>query len=191
MLAPICLSILSSSSYGLGGTQSPLVKILGLPPWILNPYMSMSYGQGIFPTLSYSLCGLTMGYSFNPMMGQPLRPLISSPYSFLSQSPEMLLSTSLGLSLADLPGLLDIDDEEPPPLVVEPPACSSCIVMGGTVPTITVSLSMVETTLSASPRLSPRVNTSSTSTVGRDVQRVIQQHPPTSANKALVQAGVG
>ena len=132
-----------------------------------------------------------MGYNFDPMMGQPLRPSISSSYSFLLQSPETLLSTSLGLSLANLPGLLDIDDEEPPPLGVEPPAHSSHIVTGGMVPTITISLSVVETTLSALPRLSPRVSSSSTSTVGRDVQRVIQQHPPTSANKALVQAGVG
>ena len=132
-----------------------------------------------------------MGYNFNPMMGRPLRPSISSSYSFLLQSPEMLLSTSLDLSLADLPGLLDIDDEEPPPLVVEPPAHSSHVVMGGMVPTVTISLSAAETTLSALPRLSPRVSTSSTSTVGRDVWRVIQQHPPTSANKALVWAGVG
>ena len=188
--APIHLSILSGSSCGPGGTQSPLVKTLGLPPGIPYPSMSMSYGQGIFPTLSYSLWGLTMGYNFDPMMGQPLRP-ISSPYSFLSQSPEMLLSTSFGLCLADLLGLLDIDDEGPPPLVVEPPAHSSHVVTGGTVPTITISSSVVETTLSASPKSSPRVSTSSTSTVGRDMQRVIQQHPPTSVNKALVQAGVG
>ena len=147
--------------------------------------------MGIFPTPSYSSCRLTVGYNFNPMMGQPLRPSVSSPYSFLSQSPEMLLSTSFGLSLVDLPGLLDIDDEGPPPLVVEPPACSSHIVMGGTVPTITISSSVVETTLSASLRLSPRVSTSSASTVGRDVWRVIQQHSPTSAKKALVQAGAG
>ena len=186
MLAPIHSSIPSSLSCGPGGTQPPLVKTLGLPPGILYPSMSMLYGQGIFPTLSYSLWGSTMGYNFDPMMGQPLRPSISSPYSFLSQSPEMLLSTSLGLSLVDLPDLLDIDDEGPPPLVVEHPAHSSHVVMGGTVPTITVSSSVVETTLSASPRLSPRVSTSSTSTVGRDVWRVVQQHPPSSANKVLV-----
>ena len=115
MLAPICLSILSGLSCGLGGTQSPLVKTLGPPPGILYPSMSMSYGQGIFPTLSYSSWGSTMGYNFDPITGQSLRPSISSPYSFLSQSPETLLSTSFGLSLVDLPDLLDIDDEGPSP----------------------------------------------------------------------------
>ena len=132
-----------------------------------------------------------MGYNFDPMTGQPLRPSISSPYSFLSQSPELLLSTSFGLSLVDLPGLLDVDDEGPPPLVVEPPAHSSHVVMGGMVPTITISSSVAETTLSASPRSSPRVSTSSASTVGRDVWRVIQQHSPTSAKRHWFELGLG
>ena len=167
--APIHLSIFSGLSYGLGGTQSPLMKTLGPPPEIPNPSMSMSYRQGIFPTLSYPSGGLTMGYNFDPMTGQHLRPLISSSYSFLLQSPEMLLSTSLDPSLVDLLAPLDIDDEEPPPLVVESPAHSSCVVTDGTVPTITVSLSVVETTLSASPRSSPRVSASSASTAGKDV----------------------
>ena len=61
----------------------------------------------------------------------------------------MFLSMSINLSLADLPALLDTDNEECPPLVVEPPAHSSQVVMDGTVPTITVSSSVVETTLSA------------------------------------------
>ena len=54
---------------------------------------------------------------------------------------------SINLSLADLPALLDTDDEECPPLIVEPPACSSQMVMGGMVPTITVSSSVAETTV--------------------------------------------
>ena len=75
--APICSSIFSSLSYGLGGTQSPLIRPLGPPPGILYPLMSMSYGQGILPTLNYPSWGSTMGYNFNHMMGQPLRPLIT------------------------------------------------------------------------------------------------------------------
>ena len=133
-----------------------------------------------------------MGYNFDPMTGQPLRPSISSGYSFLSQSPEMLLSTSLGPSLADLPGLLDIDDEEPLPLVVEPPACSSCIVMGwGGTHYNHLLLCGGDNSVSLTQVEVPRVSTSSTSTVGRDVWRVIQKHPPTSGKKVLVQAGVG
>ena len=73
----------------------------------------------------------------------------------------------------------------------KPSACSSQMVMGGMVPTITVSSSVAETPLSALPRLSPRVCTSSASVAGRDVQRVMQQHPLTSPNTALVRAGVG
>ena len=72
-----------------------------------------------------------MGYYFDPMMGQPLRPAIPISYPFLLQSSEMLLSTSLCLSLADLPSLLDEDDEESSPFVVEPPSRSSCVVTGG------------------------------------------------------------
>ena len=120
---------------------SPLIRPLGPPPGIPYPLMSMSYGQGIFPTLNYPLWGLTMGYNFDPMTGQPLRPSIPSSYPFLLQLPETLLSTSLNLSLVDLPALLDADDEEPP-LVVEPPVHSSHMVMGWMVPTITVSSSV-------------------------------------------------
>ena len=92
---PIHLSIFSSFSYHLGGTQSPLVKPLGPPPGILYPLVSMPYRQGIIPTPSHSLWGLTTGYNFNPMIGKPLRPSIPSSYPFLLLSLEMLLSTSL------------------------------------------------------------------------------------------------
>ena len=172
---PIHLSIFSSSSYGLGGTQSPLVKPLGPPPGILYPSVSMPYRQGIIPTPSHSSWVLTTGYNFNPITGQPLRPSIPSSYPFLSLSSEMLLSTSLCPSLVDLPSLLDEDNEESSPLVVGSPAHSSHVVMGGTVPTISVSSSGAETTLSASSRSILQISTSTASTAGRDVQRVIQQ----------------
>ena len=67
-------SILHGFGYGLGGTSSPLLRPLGPPPRILYPSMPMSYGQGILPTLNYSVMGSTMGYNFDPMMGQPLQP---------------------------------------------------------------------------------------------------------------------
>ena len=57
-------------------------------------------------------------------------------------------------------------------------------------PTITVSSSAAETTLSASPRMTPRVSTSCANVAG-DVRRVIQQHPHSSPNRVLIGAGVG
>ena len=48
-----------------------------------------------------------------------------------------------------------------------------------------------ETTLSASPRLTPRISTSSANMVGGDVWRVVQQCPLASPNMALIGAGVG
>ena len=70
--ATVSASILHSSGYGLGGTSSPLLRPLGPPPGIPYPSMPMSYRQGILPTLNYSAMGSTMGYNFDPMMGQPL-----------------------------------------------------------------------------------------------------------------------
>ena len=121
-------------------------------------------------------------------MGQPLWLLISSSYPFLSQSPGMLFPTSISPKLVDLPTLLDIE-EEGCPLVVGPPSHLSQVVMGWMIPTIMVPSSAVETTLSASPRLTPRVSTSSANVAGGDVYRVIQQCPLTSPNMALIGAG--
>ena len=70
--ATVSASILHSSRYGLGGMSSPLLRPSGPPPGILYPSMPMSYGQGIWPTSNYSAVGSTMGYNFDPMMGQPL-----------------------------------------------------------------------------------------------------------------------
>ena len=146
-----------------------------LPPGIPYPLVSVPYGQGVFPTPSYSSWGSTLGYNFDPMTGQPLRPVVPSSYPFLSQSLEILLSASLCLNLADMPPLLDKDDEEVPPLVVGTPSYLSHIVMSGTVPTVTVFSLGAETTLSASPRLSPWISTSTTSMVSQDIRRVVQQ----------------
>ena len=170
--APIHSSIFFGSSYAIGETQSLLVGPMTPPPGIPYPSVSVPYGQGVFPTPSYSSWGSTPGYNFNPMMGQPLRPVVPSSYPFLSQSSEILLSTSLCLSLVDVPPLLN---EELPPLVVGTPSHSSHIVTSGTVPTVTVSSLGAEMTLSASPRLSPQISTSTTSMASQDVRRVVQQ----------------
>ena len=59
----------------------------------------------------------------------------------------------------DMPPLLD-EEEDTPPLVVGPPSCLSHIVMTGMMPTVIVSLAGVETLLSSSPRVNPRMSTS-------------------------------
>ena len=56
---------------------------------------------------------------------------------------------------------------------------------------VTVSSSAVETTLSASPMMAPRVSTSCANVTGGDVCRVICQCPHSSPNRALAGAGVG
>ena len=122
-------------------------------------------------------------------MGQPLWPSISSSYPFLPQLPGTPFPTSISPNLAGLPTSLDLGKEECP-LVVESPSHSSWVVAGGMIPTITVSSSAVETILSASPRSTPRVSTSSANVVGGDVHRVIQQCPLPSPNVALIGAGV-
>ena len=189
--APICQSLFSRLSYAVGGVQSPLAKPMGLPPGISYPSVSVPYRQGVLPTPGYTPWGLVMGYNFDPMMGQPLRPAVPYSYPFMSQSSDILLSTSFHLSLTDLPPLIDEDDEETPPLVVGPPSCSSHIVTSGAVPSMTVSLAGAETLLSASPRVNLRMSTPIASSANQDICRVVQQRPPTSANAALVDAGVG
>ena len=146
----------------------------------------------LWPTLQW---GQPWGTTLIPWWDNPYDHLSLSIYPFLSQSPGMPFPTSISPSPAGLLALLDLGKEEHP-LVVESPSCSSWVVVGGMIPTIMVSSSAVETTLSASPRLTPRVSTSSVSTssanvTGRDVHRVIQQCPLSSPNTALIGAGVG
>ena len=183
-------SILYDSGHGLGEMPPPLSRPLGPPPGILYPSMPAPYRQGIFPTLTYSTVGPTMGYNFDPMMGQPLWPSISCSYPFLPQLPGILFPTSISPNLAGLLASLDLGEEKCP-LVVESPSHSSQVVAGGMIPTIMVSSSAVEAILSASPRLTPRVSTSSANVTGGDVCKVIQQHPLSSPNIALIGAGVG
>ena len=188
--APIHQSLFPRSSYVVGYVQSPLAKPVGLPPGISYPLVSLPFGQGALPTPGYNLWGSLMGFNFDPMMGQPLRPAVPYSYPFMSQSSDMLLSASFCTSFTDMPPLIYEDDEETP-LVVGPPSCSSCVVMSGMVSSVTVSLVGAETLLSASPRVNLRMSTSIASSAGQDTHRVIQWTPPTSANAALVDAGVG
>ena len=116
--------------------------------------------------------------------------IVLSNYPFLPQLPGTPFPTSISPNLAGLLASLDLGKEECP-LVVESPSHSSQVVVGGMIPTIMVSSSTVETILSASPRSTPRVSTSSANVMGGDVHRVIQQHPLSSPNKALIGAGVG
>ena len=167
--APIHQSLFSRLSYVVGGVQSSLTKPMGLPPGIPYPLVSTPYGQDVLPTPGYTPWGSVMGYNFDPMTGQPLRPAVPYSYSFMSHSSDILLSTSFHPSLVDLPPLVDEDDEETPPLVVGPPSYSSCVVMSGAVPTVTVSSAGAETLLSTSPRANPRMSTSIVSSANQDV----------------------
>ena len=65
-------STLHGSSHSLGETSPSLSMLLSPPPGIPYALMPVSYEQRIFPTLTYSTVGPTMGYNFDPMMGQPL-----------------------------------------------------------------------------------------------------------------------
>ena len=56
---------------------------------------------------------------------------------------------------------------------------------------MTVSSAPAETTLSASPKMAPRISTSCSNVTGGDVHRVIWQHPQSPSNKMLAGAGVG
>ena len=69
--ASVSAGILHGSSYGLGGTSSPLLRPLAPPPGIPHPSVLSSYVQEILPMSSYSAMG-TMGCNFDPMTGQPL-----------------------------------------------------------------------------------------------------------------------
>ena len=68
---------------------------------------------------------------------------------------------------------------------------SSQVVVGGKIPTVTVSSATVETTLSASPNMAPRISTSCGNMAGGDVCRVIWQCPHSPSSKTLAGAGVG
>ena len=177
---------------GGGGTSamSPSVfRPLATPPGIplasgLSPYI-----QEPLPT-SFPMFGPPAAYNFNPIMGWPLKASTPDIFSWSSQLQDVLLPTFISLhvtGLSNLPG----PGKEECPLVVGPPSHPSRVVVDERMPTVTVLSSTAETTLSSSPKMAPRISTSSSNVTGGDVCRVIQQHPTSSPNRALAGVGVG
>ena len=163
---------LHSSGYGLGETSLPLSRPLAPPLGIPQPSALSSYIQDILPTSSYPVMGTPMGYNFDPMMGRPLKLLVPSTYPLLSQPLGASFSTPISPDVSGLSALSGLSREECP-LVVGSPSHSSQVVAGGRIPTVTVSSSAAEMTLSVSPTMAPRVSTSCANVAGRDVHRVV------------------
>ena len=177
---------------GGGGTSavsSSVFKPLAPPPGIpLAPGLS-PYLQEPLPT-SFPAMGLPTEYNFDPITGQPLKASTPNIFLWSSQLRDVSLPTPISLhvtGLSNLPGL----SQEECPLIVGPPSCSSRVVVGGRVPTVTVSSSAAKTTLSSSPNTAPRISTSSSNVTGEDACRVIWQHPTSSPSRVLAGVGVG
>ena len=180
----------SCALHGPGGGMSevslsffcPLAPPSGIPSTSgLLPYL-----QELLPS-SFPMMGLPAEYNFDPITGQPLKALTPDTYSLSSQPRDVSFSTSTSpriTGLSNLPGLI----QEECPLVVGPPSHSSQVVVGRRVPTVTVSSSAAETTLSSSPNTAPRLSTSCSNMTGGDM---IWQHPHSPPNRALAAAGVG
>ena len=177
---------------GGGGTSamsSSAFKPVAPPPRIplvpgLSPYL-----QEPLPT-SFPAMGPPAEYNFNPITGWPLKASTPDLFSRSSHLWDVLVPTSISpcvTGLLNLPGL----SQEECPLVVGPPSHSSRVVVGRRVPTVTVSSSTAETTLSSSSNMDPRISTSSSNMTGEDVRRVIWQHPTSSPSRALAGVGVG
>ena len=147
------------------------------------------YLQELLPT-SFPMMGSPAEYNFDPITGQPLKALTPDMYSLSSQPRDVLFPTSTSphiTGLSNLPGLI----QEERPLVVGPPSHSSQVVAGRRVPTVTVSSSTAETTLSSSPIVAPRLSTSCSNMMGGDVCRVVWQHPHSPPSRILATAGAG
>ena len=187
--AATSIGALHSPGHSLGKTLLPFFRPLAPPPGIPSPSGLSSYIQDILPT-SYAVMGVPMEYNFDPMTGRPLKPLISSMYSLPSQPLGASSSISTGPGVAGLSALPGLGGEECP-LVVGSPSRSSQVVVGGRIPTVTISSSTAETTLLASPTMAPRVSTSCANVTGGDVHKVICQCLHSSPNRALAGAGIG
>ena len=174
---------------GMSAVSSSVFKPLAPPPRIPLTFRLSPYLQELLPT-SFPMMGPPVGYNFDPITGRPLKASTPDIFSLSSQPQDISLPTSTGLHITGLSGLPGLSQEERP-LVVGPLSHSSRVVVGGRVPTVTVSSSAAETTLSSSPNTAPRISTSSSNVTRGDVCRVIWQHPPSSPNRALAGAGVG
>ena len=183
----------SSALCGPGGSMGeaslPFFRPLAPLPRIPSTSGLSPYIQELLLT-SFPMVGMPTKYNFDPITGQPLKASIPSTYCLPSQplGASFLTPTSPCITgLSTLPGL----SQEEHPLVVGSPSRSSQVVVGGRIPTVTVSSATAETTLSASPNTAPRISTSCSNVTGGDVCRVIQQHLQSPSNKTLAGAGVG
>ena len=187
--AATSISALCGPSYSLGKTLSPFFRPLAPPPRIPSPSGLSSYIQDLLPT-SYPTVGTPMEYNFDSMTGRPLKLLIPSTYSLPTQPLEVSFSTPTSMGMAGLSALPGLSREEHP-LLVGSPSHSSQVVAEGRIPTVTMSSATAETTLSALPKMAPRISTSCGNATQGDICRVIQQCPHSSPNRTLAGAGVG
>ena len=173
----------------MSATSSLVFKPLAPPPGIpLVPGLS-HYLQDPLPTI-FPMMGLPTAYNFDPITGQPLKVSTPNIFSQSSQPQDVSLPTFVSprvTGLSNLPG----SSVEECPLVVGSPSCSSRVVVGERMPTVTVFPSAAKTILSSSPNTAPRISTSSSNVTGGDVHRVIWQNPASSPNRALAGSGVG
>ena len=174
---------------GMSAVSLSVFKPLAPPPGIpLVPRLS-HYLQEPLPT-SFSVMGPPVEYNFDPITGWPLKASTPDIFSQSSQLQDVLLPTSLSPHVTGLLNLPRLNQEERP-LVVGPPSRSSRVVVGRRVPTVTVSSSAAERTLSPSPNTAPRISTSSSNVTGEDTYRVIWQHSTSSPSRVLAGAVVG
>ena len=173
---------------GMSAMSSSAFKPVAPPPGIpLAPGLS-SYLQEPLPS-SFPVMELPTEYNFDPITGWPLKASTPDILSWSSNLRDVLAPTSISpcvTGLSNLPGL----SQEEHPLVVGPLSHSSRVVVGGRVPTVTMSSSAAKTTLSSS-NTAPMISTSSSNVTGGDAHRVILQHLTSSPHRALAGAGVG
>ena len=174
---------------GMNAVSSSFFRPLAPPPGITSTSGLSPYLQELLPT-SFPMMGPPVGYNFDPITGWPLKASTSDIFSWSSQPRDVAPPASTSWQITGLSKLVRAEQEEHP-LVVGPLSHSSRVVAGRRVPTVTVSSSAAETTLSSSPNMAPRISTSSSNVTGGDVHRVIWQHLPSSPNRTLAGAGVG
>ena len=174
---------------GMSVVSSSAFKPVAPPPGIpLTPRLS-PYLQKPLPT-SFPVMGPPVEYNFDPITGRPLKASTPDLFSWSSHLRDVSVPTSSSPHVTGLLNLSGLSQEERP-LVVGPPSHSSRVVVGGRVPTVTVSSSAVETTLSSSSNMAPRISISSSNVTREDVCRVIWQHPTSSPSRVLAGVGVG
>ena len=119
------------------------------------------------------MMGPPAAYKFDPVTGQPLKASTPNILTQPSQLQDVLLPTFVSPHVTGLSNLLGLSEEEHP-LVVGLPSHPSRIVVDERMPTVTVLSSTADTTLSSSPKVAPRISTSSGGVTGGNVHRIIQ-----------------